>query len=761
MPRMTWSLHRKLLVAFICVGIIPLTILSAVTLQRAESALRAQAFDHMQSVRDARKSQVAQYLDTIEDQVRIMSADPSVGAAMARFDRAWTEAVGTGASSEAREAVQSYYRQEFAAEYKQQNRGDQPPLLDMLAALDPATIAMQERYITSNPHPLGAKNDLVSTRDGSRYDALHGEHHPVFRDFLDTYGYYDIFLVSSATGRIVYSVFKELDFGTSLIDGPYAATGIGQAFQAALGADSPDAVVFEDFATYLPSYRAPAGFVASPIEVDGQRTGVLIYQFPIDNLNAIMTARSGMGESGEAYLVGKDRLMRSDSFLDPEHRSVVASFRNPEDGTIDTEATRAALAGTSGEAVIRDYNGNPVLSAYTPLEKDGLQWALMAEIDTAEAFAAIQQLKWLAGVLLCLALAAIVTVALLLTRKIVRPIGEVTDVLTILAQGQGDLTVRLPVLTTDEVGELARRFNEFLEKLHHMIKDVTAGITTLASSATELAAVAQQVSAGVVETSAKSETVAAAAEQMSVSMLGVADAMGRSNTNSTAVASAANEMIATINAIASNSAQAHTISSQAVARTEAANREMAQLGASAVAIGQVTEMIKAISEQTNLLALNATIEAARAGSAGKGFAVVAGEIKDLARQTAEATVGITAQVESIQASTTTTETAITDVKDIIANVNDLVAAIASAVEEQSAVTQEIAGNISQISGGIVSITDSVDQSSTAAAEITREIARVNEATQEVADSITQVATSSADLSQLSEQLDALVGRFET
>jgi len=205
------------------------------------------------------------------------------------------------------------------------------------------------------------------------------------RTFLEKFGYYDIFLVDIDSGDIVYSVFKELDYSTSLIDGPYADTNFGQVFRDAAKLNKGQ-VTFVDFAQYRPSYEAPASFIASPIFEGDERTGVLIFQLPLDRITNVMSERAGLGETGETYLVGQDYLMRSDSYLDPVNHTVVASFRNPTLGTARTEAVDLALAGETGRKVIIDYNNNPVLSAYSPFDVLGLRWALLSEIDVAEAF---------------------------------------------------------------------------------------------------------------------------------------------------------------------------------------------------------------------------------------------------------------------------------------------------------------------------------------------------------------------------------------
>jgi methyl-accepting chemotaxis protein len=759
------KLKAKLLAAFLTVGIVPFAILAVVALHQADNALTNQAFNQLVSMRDVKKAQIERYLETIRNQAITFSENRMIVQAMTQLDYAYDVYMDENGweskdIKELRAKLATYYTNDFSNAFREQNDGRAPDVERILRQLDDTTVALQYSYIKTNPNPLGSKHKLDKALEPSQYSQVHGQIHPFVRSYLEKFGYYDIFLVAPETGNVVYTVFKELDYATSLVDGPYADTGLGEAYRLAKAATSPDFVAIVDFKPYFPSYDAPAGFVASPIFAGEQKVGVLIFQFPIDGLNAIMKERTGMGDTGETYLVGGDLLMRSDSFLDPENHSVVASFRHPEKGKVDTEASRAALKGDAGDKVIVDYTGNPVLSAYTPLDFNGKKWGLLAEIDEAEALAAVKALRWIAGIVALIGVSAIVVVALLITRSIVKPVQGVVGNLKDLAQGQGDLTVRLPVTGNDEVGDLARCFNEFMEKLHIMIKDIVKGIETLSSSATELSAISQQMSASAEQTATKSRTVATSAEEMSANMNSVSSAMEQSSTNTGMVASAAEEMTATISDIAKNAEKARTISVDAVQQTQGAGNQMAELGKAAQAIGKVTETITEISEQTNLLALNATIEAARAGDAGKGFAVVANEIKELAKQTAEATLDIRQQIEGIQNATGTTVQSIDQIGQVIENVNKIVSTIATAVEEQSTSTKEIADNIAQASSGIEEVNENVAQSSKVAQDITKEVSEVNQASAEIANSSSQVLFSADELSALAEQLNEMVGRFK-
>jgi methyl-accepting chemotaxis protein len=345
-------------------------------------------------------------------------------------------------------------------------------------------------------------------------------------------------------------------------------------------------------------------------------------------------------------------------------------------------------------------------------------------------------------------------------RAITKPVLSVVDGLRDIAEGEGDLTRRLDVDSKDEMGELVKWFNIFIEKIQNIMKDITVGTETLSASATELSAISQQMSSGAEQTSGKSNSVATASEEMSSNMSSVAAAVEQASSNTNMIASSAEQMAASINEIARNSEKARTVTGGAVTLAQNSSDRVEGLGKAAQEVSKVTETITEISEQTNLLALNATIEAARAGEAGKGFAVVANEIKELARQTADATDEIKNRIDGIQESISATISDIEQVPKVINEVNEIVSTIATAVEEQSVTTKEIAGNVSQASQGINEVTESVTQSSTVAGGIAEDIVEVNQASGEMASSSAQVNISAEELSKLSEQLKGMVNRFK-
>lgn len=351
-----------------------------------------------------------------------------------------------------------------------------------------------------------------------------------------------------------------------------------------------------------------------------------------------------------------------------------------------------------------------------------------------------------------------VFLSVIISLSISRPLARATEFSETIAAG--DFTSSLELDRSDEIGTLCKSLNTMQKNLIQIITELRETTSSLSTTSGSLATVSSDMEKNAEESAIMATGVSAASEEMSTNVSSVAAAMEQASTNANMVASASEEMSSTINEIAKNTGNARSIVESAVEKSTRAGIQINELGNSAHAIGQVTETITEISEQTNLLALNATIEAARAGEAGKGFAVVANEIKELARQTAEATLDIKTQIEGVQQTTDVTISEIEEISKVIGEINDIVTTIATTVEEQSAATQEIVTNIAQTSTGLQEVNENVNQSAVAAGNITENITKVNSKVQDIALASNNVNTNAKELSELSSRLDTLITRFK-
>lgn len=424
------SIKTRFLLALLLTGLLPALVISGLILARQTDDLETQATAELANSRDAQAHAVSDYLGTIRGQITTFAQRRSVVDAMAELPAAFESmgaetGVDDAARAEVSDKVAGYYDVDFAGEYRERNDGAEPSTRALLAALDESTILAQYAYITGNRYPLGSKEKLDDAGNGTRYDALHARIHPSIRALLEEFGYYDIFLADAKSGKIVYSVFKELDYGTSLIDGPYASTNIGRVFRDAAGLASSSDVAFVDYETYGPSYDAPASFIASPIYDGRTLLGVAIFQMPLDRLGALVGRDAAQG--ADSVLVGADRRLRTDSKL-VETATAAASFR--DELSVDLSAVDMVERRETGVVVDHDLGGREALVAYTPIEFGGATWGLVTTLDTDTAFAAAATAQQLTVLTILLACGAIVGLAVWLTRDLGRGVSDLVEVIT-------------------------------------------------------------------------------------------------------------------------------------------------------------------------------------------------------------------------------------------------------------------------------------------------------------------------------------------
>ncbi|MCC3584025.1 MAG: adenylate/guanylate cyclase domain-containing protein [Microcoleus sp. PH2017_29_MFU_D_A] len=477
------SIKTKLIVMLLVVSLCAMLASTFICSSSGKAILTEKVFNQLTSLRAVKAYQIQDYFENLKNHTQTLSEDLTVVAALQEFKTAYSELEKFKIPANFDAKIDTYYQKEFLTKLTRTNDGS--PVLAAYRPKTPAARYLQYHYIAANPNPVGKKLLLDTPGDASAYSRAHALYHPIFRNIVEKYGYYDMFLIDRE-GTVVYTVFKEADFTTSLIDGPYKESNLANAIAAARQAKGKGYVKIVDFKPYSPSYGAPAAFIAAPIFNGSEFIGILAFQFPVDKINNVMTGnknwkQSGLGDSGETYLVGSDYLMRSASRFqieDPEgHAKILASIGTDEktikkikefNTTIllqqaQTTGVKEALFGKQGTQVIDDYRHIPVLSSYSPLDIDGLRWVILAEMDVSEAYASIHSFQKTIVMAATAIIAIITVVAMWLTAIFVRPIKKLIASARLVGAGEVDAVVKSG--SEDEFGELAKSFNQTIGRL--------------------------------------------------------------------------------------------------------------------------------------------------------------------------------------------------------------------------------------------------------------------------------------------------------
>lgn len=555
-----------------------------------------------------------------------------------------------------------------------------------------------------------------------------------YKSYIEKYGYYDLFLINP-NGHIFYTVIKEADFNTNILTGKYSNSNLGKLVKKV---SQSKQYGFVDFAPYEPSNGDPAAFLAQPLlNKTGKPDFYVALQLPIEGIQKIMGMREGMGNTGESYLVGSDFRMRSNSFLDPEGRTVKASFAGSVAvNGVDTDATQRALAGEKGTDIIIDYNGNSVLSSFDLIEFSDFNWIILSEIDAEEAFYSIRNNTILMVILMVVLVFIITLIGMFFAKRIATPIADIASVAQKIAGG--DLTMTVEKTVNDEVGDLQVAMGKMITNLSSMAKRISLTAIHQAATSEELAAITTQTSYTVTEQQLISEQLATAMQEMGSTVNEVANSTSTTLSAVDAiqaqVINSADKLDETYNSIVNMTEQIQQ-SEQSVQKVRSDFDQVVN----------VLEVIKGIADQTNLLALNAAIEAARAGEQGRGFAVVADEVRQLAQRTQDSTkeidnmintisVGANSSVEVMASSVVQANSVQALAKEVMQlnktiasdmhGISDLSVQIATASEEQSVVVNELLQNVETLSSGIIETnqaTNNIAESSTELARLAVEL----------------------------------------
>ena len=478
-----WGLAAKLFAVLILLGSVAVLITGVLGYVRARDALESTIFNQLTATRESKTHQVSIYFRTIRADMRLLSSSKMVVDAMRGFREAVDELDAKPVPDDVRQEVVNWYETDYMPMVRRL-LGPDTPIKEFLP-VGSAPYFLQDWYIVDNPHPK-ERRKLIDVAGEGAYSKLHAIYHPLMRTAASTLNFADLLLVDPRTGRIIYTVEKEPEFGTSLRGGPYRNSNLAAAAARCAQTPDPSATCLEDFADYLPANGAPEAFMAAPVIDQGVVIGVLVAQLSIDEIDNIVTGgrrwrHEGFGDTGEAYLVGPDQLIRSSPRTFFENRDLY--FKELKGGQtsegdiadihrygtpvlqqkVDTRGSRAALGGVEGTGEIIDYRGILTLASWGPVRVPGVQWALIVKIDSSEAFAPVRRLERDLMIVGGLALVVVLITGAWLSRSLLGPLRELTNGVRRFAAG--DHNAHVAVRTRDEIGQLCLAFNGMVDEI--------------------------------------------------------------------------------------------------------------------------------------------------------------------------------------------------------------------------------------------------------------------------------------------------------
>lgn len=448
--------------------------------EQARVALEQKAKDHISAVVNAEQEHLNTFVKGISNEARLLSQFYHLQAMLDSevfFRAPDAMSITPTELDRKRSELTAWYEARFASSAIK----DKPEAAEFTAALSPSGVVLQEQYLINAPPASGTPPQSSPIAPGrpqadTPYTKLHDSIHPFWLDLLGRLGYKDILLVDGARGEVVYSVKKNMDFGSSMLTGPLADSHAARAFRSAWEKE-PGSVVFEDAAPYLPANNADVCFIATPVFSGAEKKGVVLFEFSIERFNDILGSMTALGKTGAVYLVGPDYQPRGGAAKVLARRGQSNSEDDHIVQNLDIEPARIVFhLGQSGCNVYRDATDHEALIAYSPIEILGVTWALIAQVDTAEAFATVKTMEdtsryfvdrmlYLSDVIVLVAILVLCFVADYLAKPIVRPIRSTVAILKGMVQGEDALNQRLVVSGKDEMAELSSSFNRFMDKI--------------------------------------------------------------------------------------------------------------------------------------------------------------------------------------------------------------------------------------------------------------------------------------------------------
>jgi len=493
----------------------------------------------------------------------------------------------------------------------------------------------------------------------------------------------------------------------------------------------------------------PSFVIASPVYgINGDFIGILACVVNLNKFSQEFILPQKYGREGYPYIM--------------DDKGIILA--HPDEGLILTDKvasmdfTKKVISSTEKIDFFKYlYQNRNKYMAYSKL--DILPWSVHATIYENDLLSLSRSLTFLTVITGIIgAIILIIIMAFSIKTMIIKHFDEFIKIFR--CASDGDLTVRSNNKSMDELGVLAGECNSFFDRLELMIKDIFAYSNTLMAASQELSTVAKNIADTTEEVAHQTSAVASGAEEMDTTMTSVAASSEELSVNLNTVATAVEEMTATIGEVARNTTEAASVTGEAFKIARGSREIVEELGRSAKEINKVVDVIMDIADQTNLLALNATIEAARAGEAGRGFSVVANEVKELAKQTGQATDDIKNKIEGIHNSSAETVRAMEKISKVIEKINNISNTIASAVEEQSIATKEIGENTSQAAQVSTDVAQQISEAARVTKEITVSITGVSDGAKNTASATEQTRSSADELASIAGSLDNLVKQFK-
>lgn len=476
------SIQSMLLVMLLLVSLLSSVVVGMIGYVNGSDSLRDAAFDRLIGVRDSRAREVASLFESIRNSVLLASRSEETRGALSDFTSAFDELQGQQLTADDEAVIASYFTGPFSKKLGTATGR----IIDPSSFLpsSPAESYLQLNYTV----PFDSFDASIATDDagdGSAWSAANARYHGQFRRMTQLLGFEDVLLIDTK-GNVVYSAYKGVDLGSNLLNGPYSFSNLATAYTKVLSTNILDTVQFTDFGEYPPSLGVPAAWAVSPVGSGGQAIGAIAVEMPIDIIDSVMTgdsewAAKGLGTTGETYLVGSDRLMRSASrevIENPDgyrKKAVANGTKAPVAERIaatgstlllqpvDTDAVQHALNSETGTLVGHSYLGEESLAAYAPVQADDLDWVIVAEIDTDEAFAPVREFT---KNLLLSTTALIILVSLLsllLAQLIVRPLRRLKVAAGRIAAGEQG--VQVDAGRSDELADVGTAFNDMSRSL--------------------------------------------------------------------------------------------------------------------------------------------------------------------------------------------------------------------------------------------------------------------------------------------------------